>query len=127
MNNDTFGERLKNLRIERDLLKSEFGEIIGARLGTKRISPSAVGSYERNEREPAYFLLREFADFFGVSIDYLLCHSNERTTVEEYIRADKIEFSKALDDLSLTMDGREITKSEKQRIYDISLALLWRD
>jgi transcriptional regulator with XRE-family HTH domain len=75
---NTFGDRLKALRIERNLLQSEFGEIIGERMGTKRISPSAVGSYERNEREPSYAILCEFADFFGVSLDYLLCRSEER-------------------------------------------------
>ena len=94
MNNDNFGERLKNLRLELDLLQSEFGEIIGERLGTKRISTSAVGSYERNEREPACFLLREFADFFGVSIDYLLCHSNERMTVKNTL--ERIRLSLAM-------------------------------
>ena len=124
---NTFGDRLKALRTERNLLQAEFGEIIGERLGTKRISPSAVGSYERNEREPSYEFLCEFADFFGVSTDYLLCRSDERLTVEEYLLADKVDFKKALSDLSLTFNGREITESEKGRIFDVAYALLWRD
>lgn len=124
---ETFGDRLKALRMERSLLQSEFGEIIGKRMGTKRISPSAVGSYERNEREPAYAILREFADFFGVSLDYLLCRSNERLTVQEYLRADAIELKKALEDLTLTLDGEPISYRDKKRIYDVAYALLWRD
>jgi transcriptional regulator with XRE-family HTH domain len=123
---ETFGDRLKALRTERSLLQSEFGEIIGERMGTKRISPSAVGSYERNEREPAYALLREFADFFGVSLDYLLCRSDERLTVEEYLKADTMELKKALEDLTLTMNGEPISYREKKRIYDIAFSLLWR-
>lgn len=123
---ETFGDRLKALRMERSLLQSEFGELIGQRMGTKRISPSAIGSYERNEREPAYAILREFADFFGVSLDYLLCRSDERLTVQEYLRADAIELKKALADLNLTFDGERITRREKQRIYDIAYTLLWR-
>ena len=102
---ETFGDRLKALRMERSLLQSEFGEIIGERMGTKRISPSAVGSYERNEREPAYAILCEFADFFGVSLDYLLCRSDERLTVKDYLTSDNIELKKALEDLTLTMNG----------------------
>lgn len=124
--NKTFGDRLKALRTERNLLQSEFGEIIGQRMGTKRISPSAIGSYERNEREPAYAILREFADYFGVSLDYLLCRSEERLTVKDYLESDAIELKKALDDLTLTFDGERITRREKQRIYDIAYALLWR-
>lgn len=124
---ETFGDRLKALRMERSLLQSEFGEIIGERMGTKRISPSAVGSYERNEREPAYAILCEFADFFGVSLDYLLCRSDERLTVKDYLTADNIELKKALEDLTLTMNGEPISYRDKKRIYDIAYSLLWRD
>ena len=123
---NTFGDRLKALRIEHNLLQAEFGEIIGQRMGTKRISPSAIGSYERNEREPAYAILREFADYFGVSLDYLLCRSDERLTVNDYLNSDSIELEKALSDLKLTMDGEPISYRNKRRIYDIAYSLLWR-
>lgn len=118
---------MKALRMERNLLQSEFGEIIGQRMGTKRLSPSAVGSYERNEREPAYAILCEFADFFGVSLDFLLCRSEERLTVKDYLSSESIELSKALSDLTLTMDGEPITHRKKRRIYDIAYALLWKE
>lgn len=122
----TFGDRLKALRIEKNLKQSEFGEIIGERMGTKRLSPSAIGSYERNEREPAYEILCEFADYFGVSLDYLLCRSNERLTVEDYLRSDSVELEKALSDLKLTFRGKEITIEEKRRIGDVAYSLLWK-
>lgn len=125
--NETFGDRLKALRIEKNLKQSEFGEIIGERMGTKRLSPSAIGSYERNEREPAYAILREFADFFGVSLDYLLCRSDERLTVNDYLQSDSVELKKALEDLTLTMNGEPIPNRKKRRIYDIAYSLLWRD
>ena len=32
-----------------------------------KLSSSAIGAYERDEREPAYLHLVEFADFFNVS------------------------------------------------------------
>lgn len=95
-------------------------------MGTKRVSPSAVGSYERNEREPSYALLCEIADFFCVSLDYLLCRSDERLTVDEYLKADSVELKKALSDLNLTLDGVRIEEEEKQRIYDIAFTLLWK-
>lgn len=115
---------MKALRIEKNLRQSEFGEAIGERMDTKRISPSAVGSYERNEREPAYLILCEFADFFGVSLDYLLCRSDERLTVDDYLKSDSIEFRKALADLNLTLDGVELSEADKSRLYDIAFTLL---
>ena len=127
MEKETFGERLKLLRTGRNLLQSEFGEIIGEFAGCKKLSASAIGAYERNEREPAYAYLKAFADYFGVSTDYLLCHSDERLTVERYLESNSIELKKALSDFPLTIDGREITDSEKARIYDIAFALLWRN
>lgn len=123
----TFGDRLKALRQERNLLQSDFGEIIGERLGTKRLSPSAIGSYERNEREPAFALLKEMADFFGVSLDFLLCRSNERMTVESYVERDSLDFKEALKTLNLTYEDRSLTEQEKLRIYDIAFALLWQE
>ena len=126
MDKTTFGDRLKALRTEKNLKQSEFGEAIGERMGTKRISPSAVGSYERNEREPSYALLIEFADFFNVSLDYLLCRSDERMTVHDYLKSDSVELEKALHDLNLTFEGQEISDEEKQRIYDVAFTLLWR-
>lgn len=125
MENITFGDRLKQLRQDKNLLQSEFGELIGERMGTKRLSPSSIGSYERNEREPSYAILREFADFFGVSLDYLLGRTDEKLTVSDYLNADSVEFKKALEDLNLTFNGSKITDSEKTRIYDIAYSLLW--
>lgn len=125
MENITFGDRLKQLRVDKNLLQSEFGELIGERMGTKRLSPSSIGSYERNEREPSYAILREFADFFGVSLDYLLGRTDEKLTISDYLNADSIEFKKALEDLNLTFNGSKITDEEKTRIYDVAYSLLW--
>lgn len=48
----------------------EFGKIFG-------LSESAIGMYERNEREPDFQTLNNIANFFDVSIDYLLARSDE--------------------------------------------------
>lgn len=61
----TFGERLRNLRIKKNLSQHEVSNIFN-------ISPSAVGTYERGEREPSFDLLIKFSDFYKVSLDYLL-------------------------------------------------------
>ena len=69
-----FGSRLRDLRVRTGLTQKEFGEKFS-------ISESAVGMYERNQREPSMELLSGFADHFGVSADYLLGRTSEAAPV----------------------------------------------
>ena len=39
------------------------------------LAPSTLGNYVQGTREPDYDTLRRIADYFGVSIDYLLGHT----------------------------------------------------
>lgn len=61
----TFGERLRSLRSKKKLTQKELGEIF-------QLSESAIGMYERDQREPSLQLVRKLADFFEVSLDYLM-------------------------------------------------------
>ena len=40
------------------------------------VSQNTVSRYETGEREADYAMLIRIADYFGVSIDYLLCRTN---------------------------------------------------
>ncbi len=60
-----FGTQLKNLRVQRGLQQSQVGEAVG-------VSASAIGAYERGQREPTLSLLSALADFFAVPADVLL-------------------------------------------------------
>ncbi len=61
-----FGERLRRLRKDCDVTQSQLAEIIG-------VVPSAIGKYERLESSyPSVEALIKIADYFKVSIDYLL-------------------------------------------------------
>lgn len=61
-------ERLKSLRKEKNLTLEELAQDLGM---TKQV----LSRYERGEREADYKTLVKIADFFTVSIDYLLGHS----------------------------------------------------
>lgn len=60
-----FGNVLKNLRVSKGLSQEELSNKFG-------VSTSTIGMYETNKREPNFGLLKEFANFFNVSTDYLL-------------------------------------------------------
>ena len=59
------GERLKELREESGLTQKE----CAAKFGLNSVT---YLHYEKNQREPPLALLAEFAQFYGVSTDYLL-------------------------------------------------------
>ncbi|MDR0875824.1 MAG: helix-turn-helix transcriptional regulator [Clostridiales Family XIII bacterium] len=59
------GDILRNLLDEKDMSQKE----LAAELNMPQ---STIGNYFRNEREADYETLKLFADYFGVSTDYLL-------------------------------------------------------
>ncbi|MCL4441152.1 MAG: helix-turn-helix domain-containing protein [Firmicutes bacterium] len=73
-----YGERIAHLREENGLTQEELSIKIG-------ISRAALSHYEKNRRQPDYDTIRKLADFFGVSVDYVLGHTNIRETPEKVI------------------------------------------
>jgi transcriptional regulator with XRE-family HTH domain len=67
----TFAQRLKELRKEKDLTQYKLAEELG-------FSRGLIGNYELGTREPDHTTTKILADFFDVSIDYLLGRTNVR-------------------------------------------------
>lgn len=67
-----FGERLAALRNEKGLSQYELAEKLA-------FSRGQIGNYEQGTREPDFANLIKIADFFQVSIDYLLGRSDDRS------------------------------------------------
>jgi transcriptional regulator with XRE-family HTH domain len=66
-----FGSRLKELREEANLSLEQLAE----KFGTSR---QVFWRYENSQREPEYETLVKIADYFGVSLDYLLGRIDQR-------------------------------------------------
>ncbi|WP_340639746.1 helix-turn-helix transcriptional regulator [Bacillus atrophaeus] len=49
-----------------------------------QITRSSLSQYEIGKRQPDYGTLKKIADFFEVTTDYLLDHSNEKSMVQEH-------------------------------------------
>lgn len=77
------GERLKKLRKERKLTQEE----IALKLGIIR---STYSNYESDKREPDFDTANIMADFFEVSVDYLL-GKTEMRSINERSRNDALE------------------------------------
>ena len=65
MVNINMGERLKSLRISRNLTQKQVASRIG-------LAISAVSAYELGTRYPSYDILLKLARLYNVSTDYLI-------------------------------------------------------
>lgn len=74
------GERLKQLRKETGTRQKDLADFL-------QISASAVSHYESGKNLPDAFTLVKLADFFGVSIDYMLGRSTLRLDWKSFQRS----------------------------------------
>lgn len=66
-----FKDRLKETRVNRGLTQRELAKLLN-------IAPSTLANYEVGKREPDFVTLCKIADFFQISIDYLLGRTDEK-------------------------------------------------
>lgn len=62
---EIFGERVKTLRMKKNIKQSELGKII-------ELSDNAISDIERGYRLTSMEKLEALADYFDVSVDYLM-------------------------------------------------------
>ena len=72
----SFGTRLKRLRINKDMTQQDFAEHFD-------LNKSSISKYEKDKNLPENQLLVEIADFFDVSVDYLLCRTDNPTSLND--------------------------------------------
>jgi len=65
-------ERLKQLRLEKDLRQDQLAKLV-------HVEKSSISMYENDVRQPSYEVLLRYADIFGVSVDYLLGRTTDRS------------------------------------------------
>ena len=85
-------EKLKSLRIEKNLTQKQVADRIG-------LAISAVSSYESGTRYPSYDVLVKLARIFHVSTDYLLGITNTRNIDVTGLRDNEIELVSQLVDM----------------------------
>jgi transcriptional regulator with XRE-family HTH domain len=66
-----FGGNLKNLRNEKGLTQDELAQELS-------LAKSTISLYETNKREPDHNTTKKIADYFGVSVDFLMGRSSNR-------------------------------------------------
>lgn len=119
-----FGQNLAKLRKEKNLSQYKLAELMN-------FSRGQIANYEQGSREPDFETLERFADFFEVSIDYLLGRSNEpRSNIDQLQEVnsylDAQDMSKQLElfqiklksDENLTFNGEPMSDEDKDSLLE---------
>lgn len=100
--------RLKELRKEKGITQKELANYL-------KVSRSTVAGYETDKRKPEYETLQKIADYFNVSVDYLLGSTNEKSSADKIKKAltDDPELSDAWEKISQREDLQLLFKQTK--------------
>jgi len=96
MSND-FGNKVAQLRKEKDLSRDELGEKVGT-------SGAIVGRYERGDMKPSIEIAAKIAEALDVSLDYLMG-----------LASDQIKDKKMVNRLE---DIKKLPEKEREKIFD---------
>lgn len=128
-----FSNRLIALRKEKGLTQEDLAKVIQKKRST-------VSGYETEGKEPDLETVCVLASYFGVSTDYLLGFSSERTHVEQVFFNDTVNFerhfksmpaelrpvvSKCFDNFYLLLNrDMQLARPERLRVYQELLQTL---
>ena len=110
----TFGERFKELRLEKGLTQQELAEDFNKIYGHTFSKPS-ISQYENGKRTPENQALKNFASYFNVSIDYLLGVSDIKNN---NINPEKKDLqNEFLTEISNFFSDKNIDRNEKDKLF----------
>ncbi|MGJ0845929.1 helix-turn-helix domain-containing protein [Tissierella praeacuta] len=99
---ETFSDRMRNLRKEKDVTLEELANILNTTKAT-------LSRYENNLRVPNADFIQELAEFFNVSTDYLLGRTDIKNPEDKIKNLDKL----AHKEINSVEDALEIIESQE--------------
>ena len=109
--------RIRELRKQKNITMKELGKKIG-------VSESTISLYENGKHAPDNNMLIALADYFDVSIDYLLYHTNVRRSVTvTVINKEPGDITSELVEKLVTM-MLSLSPDDQQRMMDYASVLI---
>lgn len=65
--------------------------------------------------------------YFNVSLDYLLCQTDDERTLDEFKQEDSKDIKEFLRDQAVMFNGLELSDEDKQRVMDILIGLFYHE
>ena len=103
-NKSSFGEKIRLLRLKREMSQRDLAKFLG-------IAHSTISLYESENREPDHATVLKFAKFFNVSTDFLL-GSNHVSNAPH-------DLKKLLEETELMFDGQPMNEEERESVLRI--------
>jgi len=107
----SFPEQLKRLRKEKDLKQGEVAQALN-------MSQQNISLYERGEAAPGIEMLIQFAEFFGVSVDFLINYTNNPCNVgigEDALKLLEIYDSLPTDKKNISIELLRVLKDTSEK------------
>ena len=107
------GPRISELRESNHLTQEELARNLG-------ITRASLSHYETSRREPDYETLTKIADYFKVSLDFLMGRTDDpnpsvNESVQRFTESLELSDETILERFTLKIDGRELTPEEAKR------------
>ena len=117
MADKSVGIRLKQLRKDLHLTQEEAADKLG-------ISRARYSHFENGRNEPDNELLLDMANFYNVTVDYLLGNNNTPKWANE---KDTNDLQRFLNDNegSMTYGGEDLTEEEKEKLKIAMTQIFW--
>lgn len=114
---NTFGKRLKQLRLQNKLTQNELGKKLN-------VTNVGVAKWESDDRFPDKDTLVKIADYFDVSLDYLLCRIDDPNISIHTVKTEhhKHEFHVSNEAAENKLSYEEL--EEKAKLYDAIMVAL---
>lgn len=124
---DTFGKRLKALRNDRDLSQDGLANELN-RIYHTNINKGMISKWENDKEDPRMEYVRNIAEYFLVSLDYLLCLSDIKRpryqVTTDSINQDKEKTS--IDTIAAHLEGKNLTP-KKLKLIEQYIDALFED
>lgn len=110
MNKPLYAIRIAELRNSRQLTQQQLADIL-------KLTRGRLNNYEQGIREPDFSTLQTLADFFGVTVDYLLGRTDEPG--QNRTKPDKAQSSVSPEDLELLEKLKNLPEKDRKVIETI--------
>lgn len=112
-------DRLRELRTQKHLTQEQVADKLG-------ITRPAYTAYEAGKRQPDYSSLRQLADLYGVTTDYLLGQNNTPKWATEKDSLDLKEVLEGNVQPSFNFGGEDITDDDRAKLNLAITQIFWK-
>ncbi len=110
----SIGSKIKQMRKRAQMTQAQLAEKLG-------ISPSAVGMYEQDRREPDSRILGKLCEIFGISGDYFIGSPSDKWHSDGTMEVSEVfdEFTRRLTmQEGLMFDGVPLNNEDRRKIIE---------